>query len=130
MLEHEEPSTVDEESLALHKSDFRKKYIAARQSYIQQLSTALQSFINGDYDYSPMPLVFQYLQQMGIQNVKKDDLLQLLPVATGDAVAIDIMSEVRAYYQGEGSFDAISIFLLNHFYSRFQAFRRLYTHDH
>jgi hypothetical protein len=94
------------------------------------MSAALQSFIGGGYDHSPMPLVFQYLQQMGIQNVTKEDLLRLLPVAANDAIAIDIMSEVRAYYQGEWTFVLTSIFLLTHFYSGFQAFRRLYTHDH
>jgi hypothetical protein len=61
----------------------------------------IQNFINGSYDRSTMPDVLEHLQQMGFDHVKKEDLLQLLPVAMGDATAIDIMSEVRAYYQGE-----------------------------
>ncbi|KIM31730.1 hypothetical protein M408DRAFT_237585 [Serendipita vermifera MAFF 305830] len=97
-LEHEEPATINEHYLADYKRKFHARYKAARQIHISY-SSNLQTLVNGGYQNSSvMHSALDYLRQMGLDNVKKDDLLRLIPADAADD-AIEIMSEVRAYYQ-------------------------------
>jgi len=99
-LEHEEPITVNERYLADYKRQFSARYKAARQVRIRS-AHKLRSLVNGDYQNTTlMQNTVTNLHQMGLDRVTNNDLLRLLPVDSADD-AIDIMSEVRAYYQGE-----------------------------
>jgi hypothetical protein len=99
-LEHEEPVTVNEHYLADYKQQFSALYKTARQVHTRG-AHKLQGLVNGDYQNTPvMQNTLTNLRQMGLDSVKNSDLLRLLPVESTDD-AIEIMSEVRAYYQGE-----------------------------
>jgi len=98
-LEHEGPVTVNEQYLADYKRKFLARYKAARQLHVKH-SPELQKLVNGDYQHSSyMQNAVQYLQYMGLPSVNNYDLLRLLPGDPADD-AIEIMAEVRAYYQG------------------------------
>lgn len=98
-LEHEEPATVNEHYLADYKRKFHARYKAARRVHIKH-TTELQKLVEGRYQNTPvMTEALQSLAKMGLNDVRKDDLLRLIPGDLADN-AIEIMSEVRAYYQG------------------------------
>ena len=99
-LEHQEPFTVNEHYLADYKRKFQGRYKAARQIHVKHTPN-LQTLVDGDYqNTSQMRDTVANLSTMGIPGVTKDDLLRLLPADPADD-AIEIMSEVRAYYQGK-----------------------------
>ena len=101
-LEHEEPATVNEHYLSDYKRKFHARYKATRQLHIKH-SANLETLVNGGYQISTvMHDALQNLGHMGLANIKKDDLLRLLPADSADG-AIEIMAEVRAYYQGMGT---------------------------
>lgn len=127
-LEHEEPATVNEHYLADYKRKFHARYKAARKTHIRNVPN-LQTLVNGGYDNTNiMRSTMQYLGEMGLDNVKRDDLLRLIPVDPADT-AIEIMSEVRAYYQG-GFHNAKAIPGLTMFPSCIQTLCRLHSNDH
>jgi hypothetical protein len=99
-LEHEEPVTVNERYLADYKRQFSAKYKAARRLHTHDARN-LQTLVNDGYQNTTlMQNTLSNLRQMGLDKVSNSDLVRLLPVDLADD-AIDIMSEVRAYYQGE-----------------------------
>jgi len=99
-LEREEPATVNDHYLADYKRKFHARYTAARRLHVKQRPN-LQKFLNGEFQGTEvMNNTMHNLSQMGFEGLKKDELLRLLPADKADA-AIEIMSEVRAYYQGE-----------------------------
>ncbi|KIM19796.1 hypothetical protein M408DRAFT_334259 [Serendipita vermifera MAFF 305830] len=97
-LEHEEPVTVNEHYLADYKRKFQSRYKAARKIHIEH-SPNLQNLVDGGYqNTSTMRNALVHLAEMGLNDVQKDDLLRLIPSDSADT-AIEIMAEVRAYYQ-------------------------------
>jgi hypothetical protein len=99
-LEQQEPVTVNEHYLADYKRKFQGRYKAARQIHVKH-TPELQTLVNGGYqNTSYMHNVVTNLGAMGLPGVKKDDLLHLIPADPADG-AIEIMAEVRAYYQGK-----------------------------
>jgi len=99
-LEHEEPITVNEYYLADYKRKFLARYKAARQLHVEH-SPQLQTLVDGGYQNTTyMQLAVTNLGAMGLPSVNKYDLLRLLPGDPTDD-AIEIMAEVRAYYQGK-----------------------------
>ena len=99
-LEQEEPATVNEHYLASYKEKYHTKYTAARRLHVKQ-TPALQRFLEDAFqDSEVMVATVNGLNEMGFGSIQKDGLLRLLP-ADEAADAIEIMSEVRAYYQGE-----------------------------
>lgn len=98
-LEREEPATVNEHYLADYKRKFQGRYKAARRIYVEHTPN-LQTLVDGGYqNTSYMREVVANLGAMGLPGVQKDDLLRLIPADPADD-AIEIMAEVRAYYQG------------------------------
>ena len=98
-LEFEEPTTSNEHYLADYKEKFIAQYRAARQVQIQQ-NTPLQDFVNGEFhNATVMREASKNLRAMGLDSDYKS-LLRLIPSDSADH-AIEIMAEVRAYYQGE-----------------------------
>jgi hypothetical protein len=99
-LEREEPSTVNDHYLSDYKHKFHARYTAARRLHVKQRPN-LQKFLDGEFQGTEiMNDAMHNLSQMGFEGLKKDELLRLLPADKADT-AIEIMSEVRAYYQGE-----------------------------
>ena len=99
-LERQEPSTVNDLYLADYKRKFHARYTAARQLHVKQRPN-LQRFLNGEFQGTDvMNNAMHNLGQMGFEDLKEDEFFRLLPADKADA-AIEIMSEVRAYYQGE-----------------------------
>ena len=102
-LESEEPNTVNEHYLSDYKSKYLARYRAERKSHPGSgANHNLRGFINGAYDRdSNFSDVRSYLQNMGFpSDLKREDFLRLLrPDASEEA--LDIMAEVRAYYQGQ-----------------------------
>ena len=99
-LEHEEPATVNEHYLASYKRKYHARYTAARRLHVKQ-RPKLQQFLNGEFQGTNfMADAVHNLHQMGFEDISKDGLLRLLPNDKAND-AIEIMSEVRAYYQGE-----------------------------
>ena len=102
-LEREEPTTVNEHYLSDYKSKYLARYRAERKSRQGSgANTNLRNFINGAFDgNSNFTSACSHLQSMGFpSDLKKEDFLRLLKPDTSEE-ALDIMAEVRAYYQGE-----------------------------
>ena len=99
-LEHEEPTTVNEHCLASYKSKYHMLYTAARHLHVNQ-RPKLQQFLNDEFQGTDfLAHAVHNLHQMGFEDVSKVGLLRLLPNDKAND-AIEIMSEVRAYYQSE-----------------------------
>jgi hypothetical protein len=101
-LESEEPTTVNEHYLSDYKAKYLARYRADRKLHSGSgVNESLRNFINGDYDHDSFTDAVSYLEQMGFpSDLKKEDFLRLLkPDASEEA--LDIMAEVRAYYQGQ-----------------------------
>lgn len=102
-LEREEPTTVNEHYLSDYKSKYLARYRAERKSHPGSgVDNNLLNFINGAYDNSVnFSNARSHLKTMGFpSDLKKEDFLRLLkPDASEEA--LDIMAEVRAYYQGQ-----------------------------
>jgi hypothetical protein len=99
-LEREEPATINHHYLVDHKRKFYARYTAARRLHVKQRPD-LQRFLSGEFQGTEvMNNAMHNLSQMEFEGLKKDEFLRLLPADKADA-AIEIMSEVRAYYQGE-----------------------------
>ncbi|KIM31728.1 hypothetical protein M408DRAFT_327179 [Serendipita vermifera MAFF 305830] len=97
-LEHEEPATVNEHYLADYKRKYQARYSATRHLH-KQRGANLERFIKDEFrDTNVMADAVHNLHQMGFEGIDKDKLLCLLPPDEADE-AIEIMSEVRAYYQ-------------------------------
>jgi len=102
-IEREEPTTVNEHYLSDYKSEYLARYRAERMSHPGGgVNNNLRSFINGEYDSSSyFRDSVTYLQNMGFPpGLKREDFLRLLKPDTSEE-ALDIMAEVRAYYQGQ-----------------------------
>jgi len=98
-LEHEDPVTLNEDYLADYKDTFIARYRAAKQIHVK-CSLKLQKLVDGGYqNTSYMRNAVENLQCMGLPSFNNNDLLRLLPGDPADD-AIEIMAEVRAYYQG------------------------------
>ena len=102
-LEHEEPMTVNEDTLGDYKSIFLTHYRAMSRTQRPGVDKRLQSFINGEYDGNTNFVnATTSLSHLGFPGLNRQDLLRLLkPGGVEDEVALDIMAECRAYYQGE-----------------------------
>jgi hypothetical protein len=99
-LEREEPATINEHYLSDYKRKFHARYTAARRLHVKQRPN-LQRFLNGDFQGSEiMSEALHNLSRMGFEGLTRDELLRLLPADKANT-AIEIMSEVRAYYQGQ-----------------------------
>ena len=102
-LESEEPTTSNEHYLSDYKAKYLARYRAERKVHSGGgANDSLRNFMNGTYDHSGhFGNAISYLQQMGFpSDLKKEDFLRLLkPDASEEA--LDIMAEVRAYYQGQ-----------------------------
>ena len=102
-LEREEPTTVNEHYLSDYKSKYLARYRAERKSHQGSgVNNDLRNFINGAFDRTfELNQVRSHLEGMGFPlDLKKEDFLRLLKPDTSEE-ALDIMAEVRAYYQGE-----------------------------
>jgi hypothetical protein len=99
-LEHEEPMTVNEDTLGDYKSKFLTFYRAMSRAHQNGADSSLQSFINGTYDGNyNFNNALDHLSQLGFPGLTRQDLLRLLK-PSGDEEALEIMAECRAYYQG------------------------------
>ena len=102
-LEREEPTTVNEHYLSDYKSKYLARYRAERKSHQGSgVNHTLRSFINGAYAHnSNFSNACSHLQSLGFpSDLTREDFLRLLKPDASDE-ALDIMAEVRAYYQGE-----------------------------
>jgi hypothetical protein len=102
-IEREEPSTVNEHYLSDYKSKYLARYRAERKAHSGSgVNGDLRTFINGGFDRSSsFRDTISYLQAMGFpSDLKREDFLRLLKPDTSEE-ALDIMAEVRAYYQGQ-----------------------------
>ena len=120
-IESEEPTTSNEHYLSDYKAKYLARYRAERRVHSGSgANNSLRDFINGAYDHnsrvvqnhpfvqsptlvqnSPFESALSSLQQMGFpSDLKKEDFLRLLKPDASEA-ALDIMAEVRAYYQGQ-----------------------------
>ncbi len=101
-IESEEPTTVNEHYLSDYKAKYLARYRAERKLHSGSgTNVSLRNFMNGASDPSGhFGNAISHLQQMGFpSDLKKEDFLRLLkPDASEEA--LDIMAEVRAYYQG------------------------------
>jgi len=99
-LEREEPTTINDSYLADYKRKFHGRYTAERRLH-EEKRPNLQAFLKGAFKGTDvMKEAMDKLGQMGFDVLKSEDLLRLLPSEKTE-LAIEIMSEVRAYYQGE-----------------------------
>ena len=101
-IEHEEPTTVNEHYLSDYKAKYLAHYRAERKLHPgSEANPSLRNFINGLHDQDCFENAVSYLNRLGFpSDLKRDDLLRLLkPDASEEA--LDIMAEVRAYYQGQ-----------------------------
>src|SRR5258706_7136232 len=102
-IESEEPTTSNEHYLSDYKAKYLARYRAERKAHSGSgANDSLRNFMNGTHDHNGnLENAISYLQQMGFpSNLKKEDFLRLLkPDASEEA--LDIMAEVRAYYQGQ-----------------------------
>ena len=101
-IEREEPTTVNEHYLSDYKAKYLARYRAERKVHSGSgANPSLRDFINGTYDRNNFENAVSYLSRLGFpSDLKRDDLLRLLkPDASEEA--LDIMAEVRAYYQGQ-----------------------------
>ncbi|KIM31729.1 hypothetical protein M408DRAFT_327180 [Serendipita vermifera MAFF 305830] len=97
-LEHEEPATVNEHYLADYKRKFHSRYTATRHLHVKRRAN-LERFMKDEFrDTEIMTGAVHNLRQMGFEGIRKQELLRLLPADEANE-AIEIMSEVRAYYQ-------------------------------
>lgn len=103
-LEQEEPTTNNEHYL----SDYKNKYLVRYRSKCRSISRSssapnatMRAFIDGSLhnNANTMSNAISHLSQLGFQGLDKQTLLRLLPANVDDA-ALEIMAEVRAYYQG------------------------------
>ena len=102
-IESEEPATSNGHYLSDYKAKYLARYRAERKVHSGNgANNSLRDFINGVYDDScEFQEALSYLQQMGFpSDLKRVDLLRLLKPDASEA-ALDIMAEVRAYYQGQ-----------------------------
>ena len=101
-IESEEPTTSNEHYLSDYKAKYLARYRAERKVQSGSGADGLRGFINGAYDHHTLfGNAVSYLQQMGFpSDLKKEDFLRLLKPDTSEE-ALDIMAEVRAYYQGQ-----------------------------
>ncbi len=102
-IESEEPTTSNEHYLSDYKAKYLARYRAERKVHSGSgANDSLRDFINGGYDHSThFGNAVSNLRQMGFpSDLKKEDFLRLLKPDTSEE-ALDIMAEVRAYYQGQ-----------------------------
>lgn len=98
-LEQEEPAAVNKNYFLDYKRKFQARYKAARLSHHSK-STSLQMSIKVDNQNDQLMNDTLYcLRSLGLEEVRGEDLFRLIPGDQADD-AIEIMSEVRAYYQG------------------------------
>ena len=101
-IEREEPTTVNEHYLSDYKAKYLARYRAERKIHSGSgANPSLRDFINGIYDHDHLVDAISSLKQMGFpSDLKREDFFRLLkPDASEEA--LDIMAEVRAYYQGQ-----------------------------
>ncbi|KAG8829739.1 hypothetical protein FRC17_006131, partial [Serendipita sp. 399] len=99
-LEREEPFTINEHYLQDYKTKYMHRYKAARQQHVAQ-EGPLQQLMSGGMDNSEsLRNALFHLSELGLGDLNAQKLLRLLPQDPADAM-IEIMAEVRAYYQGE-----------------------------
>jgi hypothetical protein len=128
-LEHEEPTTVNEDTLSDYKSKFLAHYRAMYRTQSDSTDSNLQSFISGGFDrHTYFTTAVSNLGSMGFSGLKRQDFLRLLK-PEDEEEAMDIMAECRAYYQ---STRFLSFFRWSHngAFSRIQAICRLCPYDH
>lgn len=97
-LEREEPSTNNEDRLSELKEELLATYKAERQRH-RKHDNRLQKLVNGEFQNTTiMGDAVRNLQAMGISNVTQHSLLRSLPTDEAED-AIEIMAEMRAYYE-------------------------------
>lgn len=100
VLEREEPVTSNEHYLADYKDTFINRYKAARQVNIHH-NSSLQRLVDGGFNNTTtMRDTLSNLRTMGLSDANERSLTRLIPSDKAED-AIEIMAEVRAYYQGE-----------------------------
>jgi hypothetical protein len=104
--EKEEPVTSNEHYLADYKEKFISRYKSLRRQHVQYSST-LQKLIDGEFRNSDnMKNALNSLRAMGIPASSEEDLLRILRNEAWAESMIEIMAEVRAYYQGSHRFSS------------------------
>lgn len=99
-LEREEPVTSNEHYLADYKIKFMARYKAERNRHVRNNSN-LQKLVDGAFNHTRyMQEALDNLKAMGLQDINPNSLVRLIPPDNTDAI-IEIMAEVRAYYQGK-----------------------------
>ncbi|CCA70427.1 hypothetical protein PIIN_04366 [Serendipita indica DSM 11827] len=94
----EEPSTNNEDRLSELKEELLATYKAERQRH-RKHDNRLQKLVNGEFQNTTiMGDAVRNLQAMGISNVTQHSLLRSLPTDEAED-AIEIMAEMRAYYE-------------------------------
>ena len=102
-IEREEPTTVNEHYLSDYKSKYLARYRAEKKLHSGSGNNdILRDFIKGVYENHPyFTTTRSNLQNMGFpSDLRREDFLRLLKPDTSEE-ALDIMAEVRAYYQGQ-----------------------------
>lgn len=111
------PFTLNVHYLADYKSKFLAHYKGAREA------DRNATLMNAIRQYSPpkkvdpsiltgMAKVLSGLVEIGITGVKPEELAKLIP-ADGMEPALNIMADVRAYFQGVPNLDRTSFYLIN-----------------
>jgi hypothetical protein len=111
-LEVDGPLTLNEHYLADYKTKFLSNYKTARE---KAQNPVLAAAIEG-YRLAPSGIsqILSGLAALGLNDINADDLVKLLPPDRMDP-ALNIMSDVRAYFQGDLTF----IPFMNSFHSFF-----------
>lgn len=122
-LEQDGPLTLNEHYLADYKDKFLSYYKGARERNRNPTlakaiasvmpATAIASFMlptpdDGDQSYdeeppAPIARILSNLASIGLDAVRPEDLAKLLAPDKMDP-ALNIMADVRAYFQGKGNF--------------------------
>ncbi|KAG8755211.1 hypothetical protein FRC14_004253 [Serendipita sp. 396] len=97
-LEQEEPFTINEHYLQDYKTKYTHRYKAARRHHVTR-EGVLQQIMSGQVDNTEsLRNALFHLGELGFDGLDVEKLLRLLPPDPADAM-IEIMAEVRAYYQ-------------------------------
>lgn len=107
-LEVDGPLTLNEHYLADYKAKFLSNYKTARE---KAQNPVLAAAIEG-YSVAPTAIsqVLSSLVALGLNDINADDLVKLLPPDRMDP-ALNIMSDVRAYFQSDLIFLSVTNFL-------------------
>jgi hypothetical protein len=95
--EEQEPFTMNNHNFMDYRSKFLGYYKGTRQ---RSQSTLMDKLESNHHDARiAVSRVLTSIAELGIQNITAPSLLRLLPLDSMES-AIEIMAEVRAYFQG------------------------------